>query len=242
MRVAHLLNVIGKEGQDMFETFTLLDDGQKDIKTVLEEFEARCAPITNVIYERYLFNKRTQEIGESLDHYLTDIIKQADLCKYRNLRDELIRDRLVSGIRDDRARERLLSKKDINLAKTIELSKASEATQHQAQDMASTDQDTDSTIQAIKTNSQYKKAESSPQQTTTRLDKLHRPCRYCGRRQEFTWEACPAIDKLCTGVIRRATLPDYAEHQRFTTLRKWSARMRKCSLLTWSGAQQVNLQ
>ena len=27
VRVAHLLNVIGKEGQDMFETFTLSDDG-----------------------------------------------------------------------------------------------------------------------------------------------------------------------------------------------------------------------
>ena len=110
-----------------------------------------------------------------MDHYLTDIIKQADLCKYGNLRDELIRDRLVSGIRDDRARKRLLSKKDINLAKTIELLKASKATQHQAQDMASTDQDTDSTIQAIKTNPRHKKAESSPQQTATRLDILHRP-------------------------------------------------------------------
>ena len=95
VRVAHLLNVIGKEGQDMFETFTLSEADQKDIKKVLDEFQARCAPVTNVIYERYLFNKRIQEAGESLDHYITDVMKQADLCKYGNLRDELIRDRLV---------------------------------------------------------------------------------------------------------------------------------------------------
>ena len=55
-------------------------------------------------------------------------MKQTDLCKYRNLRDELIHDRLVSGIRVDRTREKLLSRKEINLEKTIELVKASEAT------------------------------------------------------------------------------------------------------------------
>ena len=58
-----------------------------------------------------MFNKRTQEQGESLDHYLTDIMKQADLCKYGVLKDELIRDRLVSGIKDDRIGERLLTKR-----------------------------------------------------------------------------------------------------------------------------------
>jgi len=61
IRVAHLLNVIGKEGQEMFETFDLPDD---DITKVLQEFETRCSPVTHVIYERYIFNKRTQEPGE----------------------------------------------------------------------------------------------------------------------------------------------------------------------------------
>ena len=87
VQVAHLLNIIGKEGQDMFETFTLSEADRKDIKKVLEEFQTRCAPMTNVIYERYLFNKRVQEAGESLDHYITVVMKQADLCTYGNLRD-----------------------------------------------------------------------------------------------------------------------------------------------------------
>jgi len=57
VRVAHLLNVIGKDGQDMFDTFSLSEIDQKDIVKVLQAFETRCTPITNVIYERYIFNK-----------------------------------------------------------------------------------------------------------------------------------------------------------------------------------------
>jgi len=57
VRVAHLLNVIGKEGQDMFETFALSEDDCSDITKILKEFEARCTPVTSVIYKRYILNK-----------------------------------------------------------------------------------------------------------------------------------------------------------------------------------------
>ena len=59
VRVAHLLNIIGTEGQDMFKTFNLSEMDRNNISKVLQEFETRCAPVTNVIYERYVFNKRT---------------------------------------------------------------------------------------------------------------------------------------------------------------------------------------
>ena len=40
VRVAYLLNVIGKDAQDLYETFTLSDDDRKDIVKVLEAFES----------------------------------------------------------------------------------------------------------------------------------------------------------------------------------------------------------
>ena len=57
VRVAHLLNVIGKEGQDMFDTFNLNEEDRVDIAKVLQEFESRCLPVSNVIYERYVFTR-----------------------------------------------------------------------------------------------------------------------------------------------------------------------------------------
>ena len=204
VRVTHFLNVIGKEGQDMFETFSLSETNSNNITKVLQEFETRCSPATNVIYERYIFNKRTQQPGELLDHYITDIMKQAELCKYGTLKDELIRDRLVSGIQADKIRERLLSKKDITLAKTIELLKASEATRHQALDMATAEIEPTSTVQMIKTNQQAKQNKGmSGQHTRVRSGKPHKSCRYCGRQHEFTREACLAFDKTCFNCNKR---------------------------------------
>ena len=177
----------------MFDTFSLEGDDRKDIEKVLQEFETRCTPVTNVIYERYIFNKRAQQPGEALDNYLTAIIKQADQCQYAGLKDELIRDRLVSGILNNQVREKLLSKTDLTLAKAIKLLKTSEATHFQAQDMAVPGV---STVQAINTRSQQK-PQKGTRQVTSNLDSSQKPCRYCGRRHAFRKEACPAFDKQC---------------------------------------------
>ena len=62
-----------------------------------------------------MLNKQTKEQGELLNHSLTDIMKQADLCKHGVLKDQLTRDKFVSGIKDDRIRERMLIKMDLTL-------------------------------------------------------------------------------------------------------------------------------
>ena len=147
-----------------------------------------------MIYERYLFNKRVQEPSESVDHYPTDIIKQAGRCQYGRLQDELVRDRLVSGIQNDRIREKLLSKNDLTLTKAIQLLKSSEATQLQARDMAMPETNT---IKAITTHSRKQQQDRVPKQDTWGGSKPQKPCRYCGRKHEFKKAACPAVAKQC---------------------------------------------
>ena len=177
----------------MFDMFSLAETDRKDIAKVLQEFETRCMLVTNVIYERYIYNKGTQEPGESLDHYLTAMIKQADRCQYGGLKEELIRDRLVSGILNDQVHEKLLSKTDLTLNKAIKLLKTSEATHFQAQDMTVP---RGSTVQAINTHLQ-RKPEKGKRQLAGNFDSSQKPCRYCGRRHAFRKEACPAFDKQC---------------------------------------------
>ena len=84
-----------------------------------------------------MFNRQTQQPGESIDHYITDVIKLAENCQYGCLRDDLIRDKLISGIRDDKVREKLLGMKDLRIDKTIEILKTNLALQFRARDMAS---------------------------------------------------------------------------------------------------------
>ena len=65
--MATLLTVIREEAWDVFSTFkdwVLLGDEGK-IKPVMTKFEAYCQPRKNVPFERYRFNRRTQEPGET---------------------------------------------------------------------------------------------------------------------------------------------------------------------------------
>lgn len=48
-----------------------------------------------------MFNKRIQEAGKSVDRFITDVIKLAELCQYGGLKDDLIRDKLVSSRRQN---------------------------------------------------------------------------------------------------------------------------------------------
>ena len=79
-----------------------------------------------------MFNKRIQEHGETYDQYRTELRKFAEGCEFDNIMpDEILCDRLVFGIRDNKVRERLLRESGLSLKKTDEICRASESMQKQ---------------------------------------------------------------------------------------------------------------
>ena len=108
------------------------------------------------------------------------------------LKDELVRDRLVSGIQNDRIREKLLSKKDLTLTKAIQLLKSSEATQMQAQDMAAPSEM--GTVQVIKSR---KQKPSNERKLTQPGGKVYKHCWYCGRKHELKKKHVQRLTKYC---------------------------------------------
>ena len=121
---------------DVYNTFTWDDDKDKvKIDKVLEQLEKFCEPRKNTIYERYLFFSRGQERGESTDKYATVLQNMADNCEFRDLKDSLIRDRIVLGVTENHVRERVLRVPDLTLEKALEISRAAEATQSQLKQM-----------------------------------------------------------------------------------------------------------
>ena len=128
--------MIGVEALDVYNAFTWDSDEDKvKMDKVLEHFEQYCEPRKNTIYERYLFFSRGQESGEPIDKYATVLRKMADSCKFQDLKDSLIRDRIVFGIADNNVRERLLRVPDLTLNKALEIARAAEATQSQLKQM-----------------------------------------------------------------------------------------------------------
>ena len=85
----------------------------------------------NLTYERHIFNTRNQQAGENIDAFVTDLKNKANLCELSTLKDSLIRDRIVCGIRSDEIRARLLRDPDLMLEKVIDPCQAAETSQTQ---------------------------------------------------------------------------------------------------------------
>jgi len=111
-QVATLLYTIGNSADDLVTTLRI-NEGSDNYKQVLKKITDHFAQRTNTIAERARFNKRSQQPSEKIEEFIHALHHLADRCHYGTLRDELIRDRIVVGVRDDKLSEKLQSKSQL---------------------------------------------------------------------------------------------------------------------------------
>lgn len=124
-----LLHVIGEQGRDVYDQFVgKLDTYEK----VLERFDAFFLPKQNLTIERHKFFKRDQSESESVEQYVFELKKMASKCEFKDLCDDLVRDKLICGIRDGSLRERLLREENLTLSKAVGICNLAELSRAQA--------------------------------------------------------------------------------------------------------------
>ena len=97
-----------------------LDDTQHDkINILFTKFEEYCKTKQNMTVERHQFNTRVQDKVEQIDRYVTDLRLSAKNCSFRNLDNELIRDRIVCDVNLDDIKQQLLRVQDLGLDKAL---------------------------------------------------------------------------------------------------------------------------
>lgn len=114
-------------------TFSSRSSSTKPIqsRTTRSKFKMHFVKRRNTIYERAKFNSRKQEQGEAVDDFIVDLYALAEPCQYSNLREEMIRDRIVVGIRDGRLAEKLQLDSGLMLEKAVTGARQSEAVKKQ---------------------------------------------------------------------------------------------------------------
>ena len=87
IQVATLLIVIGEEAREVISTFNdwARAGDETKIEPVLQKFEQYCEPHRNVPFERYQFNRRVQEAGETYDQFRTALRKLAEGCDFQTI-------------------------------------------------------------------------------------------------------------------------------------------------------------
>ena len=103
-----LLSIMGKECLHVCRNLPMTEEERQDANVILTKLDEYFVPKRNTIYERFVFNCHSQKPGESFDQFLTELRKFAATCQFGTFEDEMLRDRIVTGLRDHEHRERLL--------------------------------------------------------------------------------------------------------------------------------------
>ncbi|XP_035711740.1 uncharacterized protein LOC118437070 [Folsomia candida] len=194
-QVNSLIYFMGDQADDILLSFGLSSDDQKKFDTVLAKFEAHFIVKRNTIYERSRFNSRVQENGESVDEFITSLYSLSEYCEYGQLKDELIRDRIVVGVCDRHLAEKMQLDESLTLEKAVKMSRQHETVKRQQRDLRG--ETTTTNLARVgaqpvkeKPNSQAKSEKSSSSDSS-------KSCKFCGRTHEMKKELCPAWGKDC---------------------------------------------
>ena len=126
-QVNTLVYSMGAKADDIFQSFNLSEEQAKEYNTVKDKFDSHFVKRRNVIFERAKFNRRVQQEGEPVDDFIIDLYSLAEHCDYGQLHDQMVRDRIVVGIRDSKLSEKLQMGSKLTLEKATAMARQSES-------------------------------------------------------------------------------------------------------------------
>ncbi|XP_033331387.2 uncharacterized protein LOC117223276 [Megalopta genalis] len=135
VQAATLLNLIGSEAIDVFETLDVSEADKKDPEKIITAFQNYVEPQKNEIYERFLFLRRKRNNGEKLEHYISDLKKIARNCNYGTLTDSLIRDNIIYHMSDLGLQQSALKCQDLQLESLIKMMREHDIIRSQTNDI-----------------------------------------------------------------------------------------------------------
>ena len=206
-QVNTLMYTLGDEAEDILHVLPLDDNQRKSYEAVKNAFEKHCVSKKNIIFERARFNRRNQEPGESAEAFITAVHSLAEHCNYGNLREELIRDRIVVGLRDMKLSVSLQMDSELTLEKTIARVRHSEEIKKQQPMLRGSlnDRQADN-LDAISARQRTQKGTkgqkwSSKAKTENKFKETG--CGRCGHATKHPWKDCPAKEAECRKCKRK---------------------------------------
>jgi len=88
-----------------------------------------------VIYERAVFNRINQNDSDSVDDFITRPCSEVDKCRYGDLRDEMIKDKIVVSIKDKSLSEKLQLDLELTLERAVTQVRNAELVKLQQKDL-----------------------------------------------------------------------------------------------------------
>ena len=198
-QVSTLLYSMGEEAEDILRSTNISDDERKVYQTVLDKFDQFFKVRKNVIFERAKFNRRCQGDNKSAEQFITSLYNLAEDCAYDELKDQMIWDRIVVGIRDRALSEKLQIDPDLTLEKAKTQVRQREVVHEQSQILKHTAEDkTLATVhhKPVLTTSRRSQHQGPRASFNKKVPTTTNKCTRCGR-EPHNRQQCSAKDATC---------------------------------------------
>ena len=196
------LHTVGDAGRQLYNTLVFDAAGDELVyDKIVQKFEAYINPRKNTTFCRYKFFTHRQEDGQNFDKYLTEMRKLCGDCELGDIKDSILSDMIIIGLKNKKVQESLLRKEVLTLDQIIVACKASEITINQAKiiQQKKDDGDEDKSVSEVRNNNnhrgKYKKKKSTGHQQQNDPGKVV-GCTYCSLTHNKG--ACPAFNKKCS--------------------------------------------
>ena len=201
VQVSTLIYAMGGNAHEISKSFHLNEE-EATFEKVVKCFNDHFIGKTNLIFERAKFNRRYQLENESVIDFIEDLNKLAETCNYGDLKDELIRDKIVVGIHNKALSEKLMNDESLTLDKAIKKVKASELIKEQQQMLKGDGEDAKvAAIQKKKQNSHRRYKPNTEEKKRdfqgSEPDSSDKKCYRCGRSPLHRRHDCPAKSNKC---------------------------------------------
>ena len=94
------------------------------------------SPQPSEIVERFKFNSRNQRSNDTISEYMAELRRLSGNCNFNATLEDMLRDRVVCGVKDTRIQRRLLCEKTLDFSKTLSLAQSMEIAEKNAQERA----------------------------------------------------------------------------------------------------------
>ncbi|KAG7487172.1 hypothetical protein JOB18_048277 [Solea senegalensis] len=109
--------------------------GDKSYDDLTDLLQSHYNPKPSEIVQRFKFNSRTRAANETVTEYVAVLRELAQHCNYGDKLKEMLSDRLVCGIADDRIQRRLLAEPDLTFERALKVTHAIKSANRDMRDL-----------------------------------------------------------------------------------------------------------
>ena len=107
----------------------------KTFEELTELLANHYSPPPSEVMQRFRFNSRTRNAGESVAAYVADLRRLAEFCNFGNMLNQMLRDRLVVRVNCESIQKKFLAERNLTFDKALAIAQGSEEADRNLREM-----------------------------------------------------------------------------------------------------------